>query len=234
MLRGTRLSAAALTPRMRAQEIISNNVSNAATDGFRRERLAFHRELTEAGGPGWPSQSLATRADDGSGPITSTGNPLDVAIEGDGYFVVEDEGQERYTRAGSFKLAPDGSLVTRSGHQVMGEGGPINLPPGDVAIGNDGTVSVNGAVVSALRVVTLAAGDLRREGENLFSIEPGKQPGPVDPNATVVQGHLEASNVEPVLELVEMMRVFREYESNFQAMNTAGGTLGKLIEEQLR
>lgn len=234
MLRGTRLSAAALTPRMRAQEIISNNVSNAVTGGYRRERLAFHQELTEAGGLPWPSQTLAARADDGAGPISPTGNPLDFAIEGNGYFVVESDGQERYTRDGSFRLAPDGRLVTAAGHQVMGDGGPINLPAGEVSVSADGTVRVNGAGVAVLRIASIDAADLRREGENVFSVTDGAGAGPADPNAAILQGHVESSNVEPVIELVEMMRVFREYESNFQAMNTAGGTLEKLINEQLR
>jgi flagellar basal body rod protein FlgG len=218
---------------MRAQEIISNNVANLTTDGYRRERLAFHRELTEAGGAGWPEQRVATRADDSVATLTATGNPLDFAIDGPGYFVVEADGAERYTRSGSFQLGPDGTLTTLSGHAVMGPGGPLNLPAGDLSVSDDGTIRVSGQPVGALRVVSIDSDALVREGENLFSLAEGRVATERDPNAAVRQGHVETSNVEPVIELVEMMRIFREYESNHQAMTTAGSTLAKLIEQQM-
>lgn len=233
MLRGTRLSAAALIPRMRAQEIISNNVANLSTDGYRRERLAFHSELAQAGGLPWPEQTVATRPDDSVATLTSTGNPLDLAIDGPGYFVVQKDGQERYTRAGSFRLMPDGTLATAGGYAVMGEGGPLNLPAGEVSVADDGTMRISGQAVGAVRIASVEADALVREGENLFSLAEGRATTPRDPNATVRQGHVETSNVEPVIELVEMLRVFREYESNHEAMTTAGSTLQKLINEQL-
>jgi flagellar basal-body rod protein FlgF len=93
---------------MRAQEIISNNVANLTTEGFRRDRLAFHTELSRAGGLPWPEQSVATRPDDSVATLTATENPLDVAIDGPGYFVVQADGEERYTGEGSFKIMPVG------------------------------------------------------------------------------------------------------------------------------
>jgi len=225
---------------MRAQEIISNNIANLQTDGFRRDRITFHahyaRALDGAGGAGrnWPHQTVVTRPDDLPGAVYPTGGTLDFAINGPGFFVVQTPSGERFTRSGAFRVGPEGSLLTSGGHKVMGQGGEITLPPGNVTTGADGSIRVNDQVVDTFRLVSIDAQHLTREGQNLFSLSTGGVAGEASPNTLLEAGHLERGNVEPVIEMVEMLRVFREYESNFRAMNVQGDTLRRLIEQQMR
>jgi len=151
-----------------------------------------------------------------------------------GYFAIQTPNGERFTRAGSFEVGVAGTLQTADGHAVLGDGGPIALPPGDVSIGEGGAIAVNGVLVGALRVADVAAEDLLREGKTLYALREGAVAGPRPLNTRVAQGNLEGSNVETVTEMVEMIRILREYESNNKAMNVQGDTLKRLIEQQLR
>jgi flagellar basal-body rod protein FlgF len=154
-----------------------------------------------------------------SGAIRETGRPLDVALEGEGLFVVQTARGERYMRAGNLTLDSAGQLVTQGGDLVVGEAGPITIPPGDVAIGEDGTISVNGQNVDRLKVVTFVnpQTSLIKEGGSLF-VATG-QGTPVEANnPRVHQGALEMSNVNPVSELVAMMQNSREFESLQKSM----------------
>lgn len=234
MIRGPRLNAQAMFPRMRAQEILSNNIANSATEGYQRERVAFRTELDRASGLAWPAQRVDGARDASGAGIQPTGAPLDVALVGPGYFAVQAPGGERFTRAGSFQTGVDGTLQTADGYPVLGDGGPLVLPPGDVSIGEDGAIAVNGVLVGALRVSDVAPEDLVREGQTLYAVRDGAAAGPRPLNTRVAQGNLEGSNVETVTEMVEMIRVLREYESNNKAMNVQGDTLKRLIEQQLR
>lgn len=234
MIRGSRLNAQAMYPRMRAQEIISNNIANSATDGYQRERVAFRTELDRASGLPWPAQRVEGARDISGAGIQPTGGPLDVALVGPGFLAVQTANGERFTRAGSFQLGVDGTLITADGHAVLGDGGPLNLPPGEVSIGEDGAVAVNGVLAGALRVVEVAPEDLLREGQTLYTLREGAVAGPRPLNTRVAQGNLEGSNVETVTEMVEMIRILREYESNHKAMTVQGDTLKRLIEQQLR
>jgi flagellar basal-body rod protein FlgF len=149
-----------------------------------------------------------------TGATRETGKPLDLAIQGDGYFAVQTPRGERYTRAGSFTLDADGQLVTQRGELVVGERGPVTLPPGEISVGEDGTLSVAGREVDRLKIVrfTNAQTALTREGDTAFATTGAERPAQAV-NARVVQGVVESSNVNVVSEMAAMMQNSREFDS---------------------
>lgn len=210
----------------RRQEVVANNLANASTPGFKGARV-FSR-LLEDGGP-----TAEVRDDLRGGPLAETGRPLDLALEGDGFLVVEGEEGERYVRGGSLSLDPTGQLVTPDGWKVLGEGGGIVLPPGQVSVALDGTVRVDGAEVGRLRVERPSSPPVR-EGEGRWA--PSGQ-GEAVPREEVRlrQGQLEESNVDPVAALVEMIEIQRAYgaiqrslQAHDSVMQTIVGDVGRV------
>jgi len=229
-------------------DIIANNVANLDTPGFRGEALLFDDFLMPvARDPDFArpaDQRIDFVLDAGSshdfapGAITQTGNPLDVALQGDAWFVVDANGEERYTRAGNFTVDAGGRLVTAGGLPVMSEGGPISFGPGetDVTITPEGTVSSSAGVKGRLR---LAAFDdnrvLSRIGDNLFAASNDAAPIAPAGNVRIVQGALEQSNVDGVIEMTRLIAVTRAYEqlsrllqSQDELRDRAIGRLGRL------
>lgn len=228
----------------RAMDIIANNVANASTTGFKKQGIEFDTLLT----PTAPGQSLnfvvdrATYRDASNGPIVSTGNELDLAIQGPGYFQVQTaEGATAYTRNGAFQLDSQGRISTLAGQPVLGDGGqPITVPNtvSQINIGNDGTVTArvdNGANLAQLgRIPILKFEDeeqLQPKGNGLYATS---QLGVPAVESFVVQGGIEESNVEPVTEITQMIQVMRAYEraatlinQENQRLNAAIGTLSK-------
>ena len=198
---------------MREMQIIANNVANISTTGFRRERLVFAEHVARLDRE--PSLSLshgnARIADLSQAGISQTGGTYDLAIQGDGFFLVMTPEGERLTRAGSFTPSAEGELVTPEGYQVLDAGGaPVFVPPGaEVAIGADGTISANGEAVGQIGLWQptdpLA---LRHRAGTLFD---GGAVEPVD-TGRIMQGFLEESNVNPVAEIARMIEVQRTYE----------------------
>lgn len=190
------------------QATVANNVANASTDGYRGERV-FARLLEGASAPVAESGIDLRR-----GSLTRTDNPLDVALEGDGFLVVETERGNRLTRGGSLSVDASGFLVDSSGHPVVGESGRIAVPhEGELAIDRVGEVTVDGELVGRLRLERLPRGvDPLRQGETHFLVPGGVETEP-DEETTVRQGHVESSNVDPVGSMVEMMEVRRAYAS---------------------
>ena len=162
------------------------------------------------------------RVDSQNGALTPTESPLDLALEGDGYFGVQTPNGPRYTRAGNFQLDQGHNLVTADGYQVRGQGGaPINVPPeaGDIAIAADGTVSAGGSEIGKLELVRFAPSQMKREGGTLFSAT-GRPAGGEPPR--VRSGMLEASNVNVVRGVVDLVKVSRTYESLMRMIQGAG------------
>ena len=198
---------------MREMQIIANNVANISTTGFRREGLVFAEHVARLDRE--PSLSLshgnARIADLSQAGISQTGGTYDLAIQGDGFFLVMTPEGERLTRAGSFTPSAEGELVTPEGYQVLDAGGaPVFVPPGaEVAIGADGTISANGEAVGQIGLWQptdpLA---LRHRAGTLFD---GGAVEPVD-TGRIMQGFLEESNVNPVAEIARMIEVQRTYE----------------------
>jgi flagellar basal-body rod protein FlgF len=195
-------------------DVVAQNIANAGTTGYRSEGLTFSEYIKRAGG-GAPSLSLgharAFQTNFSQGALEQTGGPLDVAIEGDGFFQVGGPDGPLLTRAGSFTLDPAGSLVATDGAQVLDAGGaPIQIPPGDtVVIARDGTISRGGVPIAQIGLVQPEnLQELTRVEGSRFSAN-----GPVQPvlAPNIVQGALESSNTQAILEIARMIEVQNAY-----------------------
>jgi flagellar basal-body rod protein FlgF len=203
----------------RAMDVTANNVANANTTGFRAERITFEEVL---GGQGNLSFVTAEEAevDVSKGELRTTGNPLDVAVDGDGWFAMQTPQGVRYTRSGAFRMGPEGALIDDRGNGVLDVGGnPLLLPGGDAEITVDvaGQVLADGLPVGQIQIGQLNEDNLRNEGGNLYSAQGGVKP--VE-NASVVSGHLEQANFDPVRGMVDLIRISRNHESLHQMMST--------------
>jgi flagellar basal-body rod protein FlgF len=217
------LAAIGARETMMAQAVNSHNLANAGTPGFRKD-LAVYSGTGESGG-------LSTSIDFSQGTVVSTGHSLDVAVAGQGYIAVgTPEGGEAYSRRGDLRIdAVTQGLTNGAGQPIMGNGGPVVLPPfSELAIGSDGTVSirplggdVNGlAVVDQIKLVNLNEADLEKGLDGLMRLANG---GVADFDTTVklTSGALEGSNVNPVEALVRMIDLARKFESQVKMMQTA-------------
>ena len=214
------------------QAAASHNMANATSTGFRTEIHKF-RAVDVQNSP-LPSRAFVVDASVASdfrpGPLQLTGRTYDVAIEGKGWFAVQGaDGREAYTRDGSFQLSPEGVLQTRDGRAVIGDGGPITVPPDNqVTIGKDGSISVipttgdkNAVnVVGRLKLVNPPEAELRRGDDGLFRTAAGT-PAPVDDTVQVAGGYLEGSNVNVVDQMVTMISLSRQFEMQTQLLRKA-------------
>ncbi len=218
---------------MNGQAQAANNLANANTTGFKADFDAYRS--MPLFGEGHPSRvfALAERpgVDFSTGTIEHTGNALDVAISGDGFLAVQaPDGSEAYTRAGEFQLTATGQLLTADGLPVLGNGGPIALPPSEtIVIGADGSITTRPAgqeastlaQIDRLRLVRpLDMGQMVKGADGLFRQKDGN-PAPIDASVTVTQGTLERSNVNPVTQMISMIENARQYEMAIKAMDTA-------------
>lgn len=205
----------------RQMDVVANNLANINTTGFKAEKMLFEEYLMPVARDRdfiSSDQQLAFTQDWGTahdlteGTIEPTGNPLDVALHGEGFLAVMTPAGERWTRGGSLQIGANGVLVTLDGHPVLGDGGEIKFDPeeGDITIADDGTVSTSAGTKGRLKLVEFAdPGSLSREGSGLYA---GGAPAAAT-STTVAQGVVERSNVSGVLEMSEMVRVTRSYES---------------------
>ena len=221
------LSMAGAKMNMQRQEVLSHNLANVSTTGFRAELQAVRAVPVRGDGASTRVYALDTTVgyDDSAGPINFTGRALDVAMRGKSMLAVQGlDGTEAYTRAGSLVVDAQGNLVTHSGLQVLGDGGPINIPPNtQPSIGPDGTVSVRqqGGIttpVGRLKLVTPEA-KLTRGDDGLFRSPNGDLPA--DPVAQLQDGALEGSNVNPIETMVSMIAAARQFETQMKMMQTA-------------
>lgn len=221
------LSMAGAKATMQRQDTLANNLANVSTNGFRAELQAFRAVPVRGDGASTRVYALEStvgyNAD--AGAVQATGRAMDVAMKGNAWLGVQAlDGTEAYTRAGSLDLSADGTLVTRSGLPVMGEGGPIVVPPNsEVSIANDGTVTARNASgrttpVGKLKLVTPEV-KLQRGEDGLFRAAEGDLAA--DPNARVQDGALEGSNVSPVETMVAMIAAARQFESQMKMLQTA-------------
>lgn len=206
-----------LVARTQALDTAAANLANAQTPGYRAEREYFRSVLLGVGAEG--SQLGRTvnhfgvlggdSLNMGEGPIQPTGNPLDLAIEGEGFFQVQTQNGARFTRDGSFHRSQTGLLVTAKGEPVLSSSAkPIQVPPGEVSVGANGVLSVAGGVVDTVGVFAVAGGQLKAEGANRYVAQQGAAPQ-VSKDAAIRQGALEGANqdsIEGTLDLVLMQR----------------------------
>jgi len=200
---------------MRELNTVANNIANINTNGYRREANIFaeHVKALQNGDPSLSISTLTRRyVDLSEGDIVKTNNPLDVAIEGDGFLLVETPAGERLTRDGALSLNAQNELVSATGARVLDEsGGAIVIPPGSGAISvtGDGVINSGTQTIGRLGVVKADPAFLIREGQNQFRAENGYEPAT---DARVHQFSLEGSNVSAVEELARLIEVQRTYE----------------------
>jgi flagellar basal-body rod protein FlgF len=216
-------------------DVIAHNVANLSTTGFKREGLTFAahvRRLEQPGGSLAMVEIGSSHTDLRSGTLGHTGNAFDFAVDGAGFFAVETGGGVRYTRDGRFSTNQLGELVTTTGHRVLDEGGaPIVIPPeiSDVTASADGALSApDGRPLGVLGVWELPAGFLRREADGLFVSEVDPAPAP---ESRVVQGFLEASNVNPIAELTDLIEAQRAYERGSAMLQSEHERMGRMLEK---
>ncbi|MEW5774389.1 MAG: flagellar basal-body rod protein FlgF [Thermodesulfobacteriota bacterium] len=224
--------------------VIANNLANVNTTGYKQDRMAFkdvfvrfaHDAIREPilnirDKPLFPephylakNRIALAQTDFSQGSLKQTGNALDVAIVGEGFFKVQAaDGEQYYTRDGSFQLSAEGLLVNGNGDQVLGQGGPVALPPGSmVVIDGRGAILVDGAQVDILQVVNVDnPNGLEKVGNNHFRPKaPGAANEAPAAEAVVEQGFLEAPNVEVVTEMVNMIEVQRGFEAYSKLIQT--------------
>lgn len=215
-----------------AQAINSNNIANISTTGFRADLHAFSSAPID--GPGVGSrvnaivQSYGT--DYSHGAVSNTGRNLDVAIQGEGFIAVQaPDGEEAFTRAGDLHVNAGGLLTNGSGHLVMGDGGPVAIPPNNsLLIGNDGTISIQPlgqgpetlAIVDRIKLVKPDIARLQKGNDGLLHLPPGET-APADADVTITGGALEQSNVNIAKTMVNMIELSRQYEMQVKVMKTA-------------
>jgi flagellar basal-body rod protein FlgF len=218
---------------VRAQGVNANNLANVSTYGFRAD-LETAKNV-QVYGDGYASrvysQAEGTGVDLKSGHMVKTGRALDIALSDKGYIAVQSrDGKEAYTRSGNLKITANGQLLTGSGHPVMGNSGPISIPPSSkIEIGADGTITIqpNGQDVSALSVVDrikLVKPDekqLNKNEEGLLVLPEGASAPNADNTVKVSTGMLETSNVNAVSAMVRMIELARQFEINVKLMKTA-------------
>ena len=224
----------------RSLDIAANNLANVDTTGFKLEELMMDADPAL---PAWDMgvqtpvtfvMSDGVARDFTEGPLSQTGGPLDVAIEGKGFFQVTTAAGPRYSRDGRFKLDPQGRLVTQDGDPVQGDGGDIVVDPvkGPVTIAPTGVISQAGQKVGALSVVTFDdLSGLTKDGASLYRNDSNLTPQP-SANALVRQGMLEGSNVQPIVQITRLIEISRAYDAVTNMINSTSD-LSKTAIQQL-
>jgi flagellar basal-body rod protein FlgF len=231
----------ALVSRTQELDAIANNLANASTVGYRAVQTVFSSVLADAGNTASSPLNHAinnygilsgTTLDQSQGALEKTGNDLDVAVEGSGYFAVQTANGPMYTRSGSFQVSAKGQLVTSTGDTVMGDKGPITMMPGPVSISPDGTISSNGAVTGKLKLVEFAPGtNLTSAGGTYYSAPTGSEMAAT--HSDVRQGMLESSNVNPVAGMVALVNAQRSAEMMQKALTMFNSEIDKTATTDL-
>ncbi len=222
----------------KAQEVTADNLANINTPGFRGSIL-FHRVLQEQiDGQTVTRTEAMQQINMEQGILEPTGNPFDLGIEGEGFFVVEQDGDSFLTRDGRFHINSDGYLVNSSGGRVSGQAGPVHLPEYfqgldsqtdrmEVEVGSDGTVRVNDEVMDKIRVVEVDdPSNLERRGNSYFALS--EEGTLVEENSsTILQGYFEKGNVNPLNEMVDMMRNMQMFEAQQRILRSNDEILGQ-------
>ncbi len=251
MIRGLYTAYTGMLNQQHRLDTISNNLANAATTAFKREGataksfdevmavkandLSDANRLRKLGQMSLGVKVGENYTDYSQGSFRATNNPYDLAIEGNGFFSISftsksGEQSVKYTRDGEFTVDAEGMLRTKDGDYVLGEGGEIAIPTdaGQVAINKQGQVYADGVLIDTLAIVDFEDYNyLKKYGENMYEEVEGAIPKDVDFN--VHQGHLEASNVNVIKEMVEMITISRAFESNQKMMQTVDQSLSKSV-----
>ncbi|MCL4533660.1 MAG: flagellar basal-body rod protein FlgF [Bacteroidetes bacterium] len=250
MIRGIYAAASGMVANFRRQLILSNNISNVSTPGYKQDvtsssefaNLLMATDAQAQGGTLGPWDFIgptgagteldAVKLDMSQGDLTETGNPLDLAISGPGYFAVQTPSGTAYTRNGTFFRDALGRLTTADGGLVLGDDGPIQIGAGDIAVSSDGTVSAGGEVAGRVRLVDFGPQEnMVKTGNNYLAPEnPAAQEGPAQ-RAAISQGFLEHSNVDLAKAMVDVMSAMRSYEASQKMIQLQDQTLAAAVSE---
>jgi len=223
----------------RRMEMVANNISNSLTPGYKASRPVFKMmddligskgETTVQQPDSTSSYTLSSYINFAEAAMVESGNNLDVGIEGDGFFVVTLNGKNMYTRNGQFTLNNEKKLVTMDGNIVMGEGGEITIDGSDIKIESDGTIYVDKKYSNKIRIVTFEdKTKLKNYGRSLFVNEDVQAVEKTPEKYLLKQGFYEASNVDVIKEMIEMMSTLRAYESYTKVDQFFSEMMSKLI-----
>lgn len=226
---------------MNRLDVISNNLANVNTPGFKKDKMLFESML--AGDKNPPAVPQGTTADPilqktdlyidyTPGTVSQTGNTLDLALSGDGFFVVNTPDGAAYTRQGNFQISADGSLVTADGFPVMGQGGAIRIKGSAVEVDSMGVVKVDGTVAGTISIVDFPRpyNLVKTANAQFVPATPQDIPQPAA-NSGILQGHLEGSNVETVTEMVQMIETTRYYEACSKVIKAYDDISAKAVNE---
>ena len=221
---GMTSSAAALQMLERRQQVLANNLANASTRGFKGETV-FSKLIGDA------ISAADTSIDMTQGSMTETHNPLDVSVSGKGFFVVQTAAGERHTRGGSFELNTSRQLVDESGNLVLGEEGAITVPPGDIAIGSDGSIRVANKKVATLRLESVDdKAQLVHEGGTRFLPDASRKSMALE-DRSIHQGTVEESNVNTMTAMTEMLDVMHRYGAAQKSIATLDSIRGIAVND---
>lgn len=233
-------ACAGLRAQTESLEVVANNLANLSTTGYRGQLPVFRSLL--AGAAAFTNNPLNRAINDfnvlgdahvdrAAGNLEPTGNPMDVAIEGGGFLVVQTRNGIQYTRAGNLQVSAQGKLTTGSGDPVLGPDGAITLPSGPVSISPDGTISSNGAVSGQMRVVEFSLdATLVPEGTSYYSTKTAPTPATA---SYLRQGMLESSNVNAVQATVALISLQRRFDMLQGAMSAYYNTLNRIAAQDL-
>jgi len=247
MIPGIYISAGGMIASEQRQSVYANNVANSSTAGYKAltpVQLGFYPLFRKVGenyhvyvpksAPGGGVKVVETFPDLSLGPLKQTGNPLNIAIQGPGYFVLQTPSGERFTRAGDLTLDSGGYLSTPQGYQVLGTNGqPIQIQGTEINISTDGNITVDGVPAGQIRCVEFTSPErLKREGENLYSASPEIQRGMKPASRSALrQGYLEWSNTKIPTEMVRLTLGLRAYEANQRVISAIDESIGRLIDQ---
>lgn len=229
-----------LRTRQNTLETQASNIANANTEGFKAKRMVYStfeaekkadndRQLLVAGA------SAENASDFTTGTIRVTGRSLDVAIDGDAFLQVQTPRGIRFTRAGNMTVSEDGQLVTKNGHLVVGEKGPITIPrDSEISIAQKGGISADGQEIDSLKLVRFnnPASALLADGDSFFAASGSEVPQPAT-GSRVIQESLEGSNVNPITELTAMINNNREFESLQKSLTLLVNDIGKKVSGEI-
>lgn len=235
--RGLYIATTGMLSDITRQDVIAANLANVSTTGYKRDRVTnetFNDMLLsnlkngrQVGGMNMGTRVASVVTDFSQGPLRNTGSPLDAALSGDGFFVVQTPQGNFFTRSGQFTMADDGTLQTADGNPVLGQDGKkIVLTDAHPKIASDGTITSGNTTVGRLAIVSLDVAKAEKVGANLWK---GTAVNAYPTGTQVKQGFLEQSSVNAVTEMVEMIRTLRSYESAQKAIQSIDGTLEKAV-----
>jgi len=235
MYKGIYIALSGAILKHKHMDIFAQNIANVNTTGYKKQRISFKDYLvpsdipSQAYGEGRVMVTLSgISIDFTQGPLIPTGNPLDFAISGSGFFALEGN---KYTRNGRFMLDAEGNLITPDGLKVLGDGGPITLHGSEIEVSDTGEILVDGVSVGRFRIVDFPDRNvLKKVSGGVYYSDAGGE----DVNSGVRQGYIEGSNVNPVQELIQMIETTREFETYQKMIQAFDEATSKTVNEMGR